>query len=213
MNSPFVKNSFINAYAGSLRQIIMEDVRIRQIVADPLKTGYWQCSQTAFDRVKRSEVLGMWEYLFRMQTGHGLETRDLVGMMGVGDPFELVKMDWDEELQEALGFRWQPPCTNEGERRPNRSAAGTFKENFLAEFEAKAASYRREYPQPAAPPPYLPQSFFTNYYYDYNDYDDDGNKENEANNNDAGIDQAGCSFSPPPLYIRRSKQPDTINID
>ncbi|MCP4536434.1 MAG: hypothetical protein GY832_04740, partial [Chloroflexi bacterium] len=115
--------------------------------------------------------------------------------------------------------------------------AGTFNENFLAVFEAKAGAYRQEYLQPAAPPPYLPQSFFTNYY-DYND-NDGGNKANEDvgdnnNNNEdsdweqpdspppytrwsqhAGIDQAGCSFSPPPPYIRRSNQPtaDIITID
>ncbi len=258
MNYPIVKKSFISAYAGSLRQIFMQEFRIRQIVADPIKTGYRQCSQTAFDRVKRSDVLGIWEHLFRMQTGHGLEAGDLIGMIGVGDPFELVKTDWEEELQEALGFRWRP---NEGARRPIRSACAFDDENFLAEFEAKAAAYRREYPQPAAPPPYLPQCFYTS----YNDDDDDGggggNKENDNKNDDdddkvwegtstemtvyntnnnnnnnnnedsnweqpdspppymsrwsqrSGIDQAGCSFSTPPPYIRRSNQPDTINID
>ncbi len=49
MNYPIVKNTFINAYARSLRQIFMQDVRIRQIMAEPIRTGYWQCTQMALD--------------------------------------------------------------------------------------------------------------------------------------------------------------------
>ncbi len=104
------KMMFINAFAGNLRQIFVEDARVREIMADPIKMGYWQNSPSAFERIllQRQDVLAMWEFLFQMQTGWEIDKDDVMQLFAWGDPFHMIRTDWQEDLELVLGFI-QPP--------------------------------------------------------------------------------------------------------
>ncbi|MCP4605248.1 MAG: hypothetical protein GY847_32815 [Proteobacteria bacterium] len=188
------KMTFINAFAGNLRQIFIEDARVQEIMADPIKMGYWQNSPSAFERIllQRQDVLAMWEFLFQMQTGQEIDKDDVMHLFSLCDPFQMIRTDWQEDLELVLGMIQLPPLrrqdqTIQMDEWDESSRAGTFGERFLSEFETKAAAYcEQNHPKPRTPPPYLPIDF-SRLDYDYSDY------------SDRGVDQAGrFSAEPPP---------------
>ncbi len=97
-----------------------------------------------FDWIKRMEVLGVWEFLFHMQTGWEL-VKDLIYLFVLGDPFQFIKTDWQEELEMVLGFTplhtakklmQMNEGTAEGELCPPDCTTSSFTEQFLMEFKA-----------------------------------------------------------------------------
>ncbi len=103
--SPFAQSTFIRAYAAALRRIFMDSALLRNVVADPIKSGYYLgCAQSAYDKVERVAVLAEWEIAFRVRTGAGLNKEDLLSIFSRGDPFELIKTVWKSELEEELGL-------------------------------------------------------------------------------------------------------------
>ncbi len=154
------------AFAGNLCKIFIEDERVRRIMAD-----------------LRWDVLVMWEFLFQMETGREIDKDDVIQLFERGDPFHMIRTDWQEDLELVLGLIQPPPqqreykmiqtdatASNEGDETSR--AAGTFSERFLSKFEMKAAAYgEQNHPKPRTPPPYLPIDF-SRLDYDYGDHID-----------------------------------------
>ncbi len=154
------------AFRPENQRKIFVDARFRRILADP-----------------RWDVLAMWEFLFQMETGRGIDKDSIMQLFARGDPFHMIRMDWQEDL-ELLGLIKPPPPqqredkmiqTDEGDE--TSCSAGTFREQFLSEFETKEAAYcEQNHPKPRTPSPYLPIDF-SHLDYDYSDHVDWGDDQ------------------------------------
>ncbi len=63
------RNSFIDAYTGTLHAIFVKDEIFCEAVNDPIQFGYYCMTDTVFDKVERVDVLKKWELLFEIRTG------------------------------------------------------------------------------------------------------------------------------------------------
>ncbi len=106
-----VRGAFINAFAGSVQQVLLSDETIQDAVKNPLQSGYHCTKSMVFDKVKRLGILLKWMLLFKVAMGHKMVEGDVLTILIEGDPFWLIRTSWKRDLEIVLGWicsqRWQ----------------------------------------------------------------------------------------------------------
>ncbi len=97
--------SFIRAYAECLYQEYTKVLAENDPFYVPVQMLYQCDAIPTYKNVRRADVFAHWEFYFEQETGSVLSKEEAISLFLKGDPFELCRTEWGDEIEEFLKIK------------------------------------------------------------------------------------------------------------